>query len=380
MTKSVSAGLKTHLESECQTLARLWLLKINHRRINVTAITQATTAVVTTTEAHNLTAGMYAAISNVVGMTEINDVATGTWSFHEVLSAPTATSVELNVNSTGFTAYTSGGTLHRVMGFTNNVMDLERDGLVYSAETAFSPTAHNVSDKLQVPTVEMESIMLPAPGTFGISEEDIAGGMLDFAEIRVQIVNYEDLSQGGLWLGRGYIGNITVKNDQYTAELRGLSQIAAQNILELYSAGCRYDLGSRRCQKDVTIAPFFVTGTITTILTDRIILEDTARTEANDYFTFGKLTFRTGNNAGISMEVKNYTLTGTIIELWQPMPFPFTLGDTYEMVAGCDKSLVTCRDKFDNLINHGGFPHLPGEDELAQVLIPKAPNVIVETR
>lgn len=376
MTKTVSAPLKAHFESECQTTARLWMLRVNYRSIHITGITQAATAVVTTLEAHNLSVDMYVAVNNAGGMVEINDVATGTWVFARVLSVPTLTSVELDIDSTGFTAYTSGGTLHRAMGFTNNVVDIERDGLLYNAETAFSPTAHNTSDKLQIPTVEMESIMLPSPDTFGVSEQDIASGMLDFAEVRVQIVNYEDLSQGGLWLGRGYVGTVLVKNDQYVAELRGLSQIAAQNILELYSAGCRYDLGSRRCQKDISIAPFFVTGSITTILTDRIILEDTARTEADDFFTFGKLTFRTGDNAGIAMEVKDYTLTGTIIELWQPLPFSFTVGDTYEMVVGCDKMLATCRDKFDNLINFGGQAHLPGEDELAKILIPKAPDVI----
>jgi len=375
MTRTVSAGLQTHLESECTTTCKLWYLKQNNRRINITNITAGTTTTIDTTEAHVLQPGMYAAVSNAGGMVEINDVATGTWVVGEVLSIPSATSVELNINSSAFTAYTSGGTLHRVMGFTDNVIDLTRDGLLYNAKTAFSPTAYNVTDKLQVPTVEMESIMLPSPENYGLSEDDITGGMLDFAEVRVQIVNYEDLSLGGLWLARGYVGQITVKNDQYVAELRGLSQIAAQNILEVYSAGCRFDLGSRRCQKDVSISPFFVTGSITSITTDRIEFVDTSRTEADGYFNYGKITFRTGNNAGIGMEVRGYLLTGTAIELWQPMPFTFTVGDTYELVAGCDKTLETCRDKFDNLINFGGFPHLPGEDELAKVLVPKPPNV-----
>lgn len=375
MTKTVSAGLEAHFQSECMTTAKLWFLKQNNRRINITGITAGSTTTIDTTEAHILSVGMYAAVNNAEGMVEINDVATGTWLVGEVLSTPTATSVELDIDSSAFTAYTSGGTLHRVMGFTDNVVDLERDGLNYNAETAFSPTAHNTSDKLQVPTVEMESIMLPSPENYGVSEEDINGGMLDFAEVRVQIVNYEDLSLGGLWVGRGYVGQITLKNDQYVAELRGLSQIAAQNILEVYSAGCRYDLGARRCQKDVSVPPFFVTGSITAITSDRIIFEDTARTEATGYFDYGKVTFRTGLNAGIGMEIRVYTLGTTTVELWQPMPFAFTIGDTYEMVAGCAKTLEACRDKFDNMINFGGFPHLPGEDELAKVLVPKPPQV-----
>ncbi|NNE45688.1 MAG: DUF2163 domain-containing protein, partial [Rhodothermales bacterium] len=196
---------------------------------------------------------------------------------------------------------------------------------------------------------------------------------LDFAEVRTQIVNYESLADGGLWLNRGYIGKVTVKNDQYVAELRGLSQIASQQILELYSPGCRYDLGSRRCTVDITTGPFFVTSSISTIVEDRIEFTS-GLGQAAGYFDYGKITFTSGDNSGLAMEVKAHTGGGNI-ELWQPLPFAFQIGDTFEAVAGCDKTLATCRDKFSNLLNHGGFPHLPGEDELAKVLVPKRPDV-----
>jgi len=32
------------------------------------------------------------------------------------------------------------------------------------------------------------------------------------------------------------------------------------------------------------------------------------------------------------------------------------------VTAGCDKGAATCREKFDNILNFGGFPHMPGED------------------
>ncbi len=50
------------------------------------------------------------------------------------------------------------------------------------------------------------------------------------------------------------------------------------------------------------------------------------------------------------------------------MPLPFTpaIGDDVYIFPGCDKRLATCRDKFDNVRNFRGFPHIPGNDAMTQ--------------
>jgi uncharacterized phage protein (TIGR02218 family) len=42
-------------------------------------------------------------------------------------------------------------------------------------------------------------------------------------------------------------------------------------------------------------------------------------------------------------------------------------GDEYIATAGCDKSLATCRDRFNNVINFRGMPYLPGTDKILQI-------------
>lgn len=37
-------------------------------------------------------------------------------------------------------------------------------------------------------------------------------------------------------------------------------------------------------------------------------------------------------------------------------------GDAVELVKGCDHSLETCKAKFDNVINFGGFPYIPSDN------------------
>jgi len=40
------------------------------------------------------------------------------------------------------------------------------------------------------------------------------------------------------------------------------------------------------------------------------------------------------------------------------------VGDAYSLIPGCDKLLTTCRDKFSNVDNFRGEPHLPGMDAI----------------
>ncbi len=50
------------------------------------------------------------------------------------------------------------------------------------------------------------------------------------------------------------------------------------------------------------------------------------------------------------------------IDLWSNIPFTVSVGDAVTLRAGCDKQLATCKAKFSNVINHRGFPHMPGND------------------
>lgn len=71
---------------------------------NITAITAASSAVITVGASHGFVNGDVVYITSVVGMTEINDqIAT--------VTATAATTITVNINSTTYTAWSSGGTV-----------------------------------------------------------------------------------------------------------------------------------------------------------------------------------------------------------------------------------------------------------------------------
>lgn len=84
----------------------------------------------------------------------------------------------------------------------------------------------------------------------------------------------------------------------------------------------------------------------------------------DDWFNFGGLTFETGNNAGVTLQVKNYVDTGDNVELLFATPFDIVSTDALRLYPGCDLRKTTCITKFDNILNYRGFPFIPGPDFL----------------
>lgn len=247
-----------------------------------------------------------------------------------------------------------------MLGFTNHDRNLSFDSLEYKAASGFTPSAIENSPALNVDNLDVEGIL----SSGSITEADIMAGRYDFAEIEIFQVNYQDLTQGALKLRRGWLGEVSFHQDYFVAEVRGLTQLLAQRIGELYSPSCRATLGDARCKVD--LEDHTVTGSTTSIIS-RLEFIDSGRSEVSGLFDFGTLTFTSGDNAGIAVEVKEYILEsgGGRIILALPMPFDIS-NDDYSLSKGCDKTITTCFDRFNNVLNFRGEPAVPGVDKMLE--------------
>jgi len=381
MSKNISVALKNHLAQETTSMVTCILFKLAWRAIPVTGISKANPAVVTTPYSHALVSGQYICLNTVVGMTQVNeDPHTSPWKGYIVNVLSDTTFELVGINSTGYSTYVSGGTISELVSFTDNTSNLAFDGIIYEASKGFTKSAVSSENTMAVDTIDLTGIIGEIGGGMEVTAGDIIAGRFDMAEIRVFQVNYEDLSMGRMWLKRGWIGQVSVQDQVYTAEVRGMAQMLQIQALELYSPGCRYDLGSARCgfnllgnMPDAT--PATVTGTVTAVL-DNGLFEDTGRTEILDnIFSYGLLTWTSGLNTGLAKEVEEYTYIPSTILLVDKMPFNIQIGDEYRVNKGCDKSRQSCKVGFNNMINFGGFPDLPGEDRLLKVVKVKDPTI-----
>lgn len=74
----------------------------------------------------------------------------------------------------------------------------------------------------------------------GIEYDDIISGRYDAAEIRVFMVNWDDIADGGWKMRRGNVGNISFNEGTVTFQLLGMLQkMHSATIVELISSACR---------------------------------------------------------------------------------------------------------------------------------------------
>lgn len=313
------------------------------------------------------------------------------------------------------------GTVYR---FTDNVEDISYGGNTYAAAYGYDRTAMESQLGLAVNNMDLMGFLDSSAltdrelraGLFDHAEVEVwlvnfrntAQGHVIVATGTLGEISYSPLTGA------------------FNAEMRGLAQRFSQNILNIYQKTCRADLGDSLCKIPIAPAAWaastayavgdYVTASSydgriyecttagtsgpsspgepswnTTIgattsdntvvwtardswtkqdtvaaVTDNRTFNATGLTAVafvDDWFKFGGVHWLTGDNAGLTMEVKGWAYSGQEVELFLAMPFDIQIGDTFEIYPGCDKKRTTCRDKFDNILNRRAEDYVPGQDE-----------------
>ena len=244
-----------------------------------------------------------------------------------------------------------------VMGFTDHDTDVAVDGVTYQATAGMTSSAVSASNTLKVDELEIEGML----HSEAITQDDVLKGIYDYAEVDVFMVDYTDTEAGTLPLRTGWFGEVTLKGNQFVAEIRGLSQALQQPIGDIYSPGCRAALGDARC--GVNLALYTVLCTVSAVH-DVYGVTDSSLPQPDGYYTAGRIIFTSGVNEGVTVEVKYYSDKRFYFTL--PMREACAVGDTFTAVAGCDKTTVRCKSLFNNIVNFRGEPHVPGTDRMLE--------------
>lgn len=252
-----------------------------------------------------------------------------------------------------------------VMGFTDHDTDITIGEALYVATTGMTSSAVSASNTLKVDELDIEGML----HSDAITQDDIMKGLYDYAEVEVFMTDYTAPDDGVLLLRTGWFGEVTMRGNQFVAEIRGLSQALQQPIGDIYSPGCRAMLGDARC--GVELGTYTVAGVVSTAH-DLYGVTASALVREDGYFTAGKITFTSGVNAGVSAEVKYYSDQRFYFML--PLREACEVGDTFTAIAGCDKTTIRCKALFDNIVNFRGEPHVPGTDRMLETSATRSTN------
>ncbi len=254
---------------------------------------------------------------------------------------------------------------NEVYAFTSHDIDDTIDAVLYKASPGLDVTNIEIAANASVGNLELTT--LHDQETF--TAIDLIGGKWRNAAFTIFRYNYNALAGGIDTLLAGNLGEFTINRNTLIVELRDIRQYLQQGVGDVTSKTCRARLGDARCLFDIESTR--VSGTITSVTSNRVFA-DSGRTEADDWFGEGEITWVTGANEGLRTKVKTFANTGGEFSLALPMFATVEVGDTYTAVPGCRKRLEEdCRDKFNNVLNFVGEPHRAGLNNLTS-----APGVV----
>ncbi len=238
---------------------------------------------------------------------------------------------------------------------------------VGSGDEVYEPFGFNITDVRG--TSETEVSTLDATGILDsetITEDDLRAGRWDGAAYEIFRVVWSDLTLGREIMSTGVLGECSVELLTFKTELLGLMQKVQSSIVEITTAACRAIFGDSRCQVDLDALA--VTGTIEAMDAGYYEFTDSSRSEDAGYFVGGVITILTSTDDllnGMSFEILTHG-TGGEFKLQIAFPYDAT-GATYSMTPGCDKTLRTCIDVFDNILNRRAEDWVQGIDKLVSV-------------
>jgi uncharacterized phage protein (TIGR02218 family) len=154
----------------------------------------------------------------------------------------------------------------------------------------------------------------------------------------------------------GRVAETDVGRSRIEMKVKSLLNLLAQQQMprRLYQAACTHVFGDAMCT--FSRASLAANVTAETGSTQAVIVTSLSPTPATLYDQ-GTIVATSGANAGQTRTIAR--LSGGSVMLLKAWLEPVTVGDGFQLLPGCDHTVATCQNTFNNLIHYGGFPYIP---------------------
>lgn len=248
----------------------------------------------------------------------------------------------------------------QVLGFTDHDCDLSFNGVTFLANTGLTASQSDSAVGFSSGKGEADGAL----SSDSLTETDLVNGRYDNACVETWLVDWTNI-EDRLLLDVATIGEVRRGEFSFSAELRSSAHLFDQTQGKSYQRCCTANIGDAACGLDLSLGRY-QTGGVINSASGGVVSITADSGFASGFLAGGRLTFRSGSNAGGVLEIKSHRQHGLRSELtfWAPPSADDIVGCSVELTAGCDKSPETCRDKFANIVNFRGFPHMPGNDKV----------------
>ena len=183
-------------------------------------------------------------------------------------------------------------------------------------------------------------------------------GQLDGALLQLErafMPTYGDTSPGTVILFAGRISDIDCSRTGIDIKCRShLELLNIQMPRRLWQSSCTHVFGDAMCQFNrSSLQATFSAGAGST----QAQIATTIGPSPANLYVQGTIIGVTGGNAGSTRTVAN--MDGSWVYVKLAFLSPIVVGDEFQLLPGCDRTIATCKNVFNNAIHFGGFPYIP---------------------
>lgn len=226
----------------------------------------------------------------------------------------------------------------------------------------WEPVSLDMSEITQTNELSKDSVKIKIPRDNPFAQLFLGGVPEQITSITIFRGHAGDLSEEFEVSWKGRVAGASATGDTLTLECENIfTSMRRSGLRARYQKNCRHALYGRGC--NLNDYDFAVAGVVTSISGFLVTIEDLIDSSITDgYFTGGMIE----NADGFLRYITNHS--GTQLTLMRPFS---VLEDEVSgsagtanvtLYPGCDHSKTTCKNKFNNLNNFGGFPWIPGKN------------------
>ncbi|HTW52527.1 MAG TPA: DUF2163 domain-containing protein [Stellaceae bacterium] len=154
----------------------------------------------------------------------------------------------------------------------------------------------------------------------------------------------------------GRVAETDVGRSRIEMKVKSLLNLLAQQQMprRLYQAACTHVFGDAMCTFNRSGMAVDVTAEAGS--SQAVIVTGLTPSPAT-LFDQGTIVATSGANVGQTRTIAQ--LSGGSVALLKAWLEPVAVGDAFQLLPGCDHTLATCQNTFDNLVHYGGFPYIP---------------------
>lgn len=229
--------------------------------------------------------------------------------------------------------------------YNSSAVDIEYNFKIYKASSIARDRVKGTTD------IFKNDISFTFPRSNEFAKQFLGFAAEEVTTVTILRGHADDIAEEYIAYWKGRVVGASASDNEIRVDCESVfTSLKRPGLRAKFEYGCRHTLYSPQCGAGREINS--VNGSISDIQGLINISVNAAGSKPDGFYTGGMLQAPDGTLRFIVDHV------GIVLTISRPL-YSLAVGDDVKVFAGCDHLKTTCKNKFNNLNNFGGFPYIP---------------------